>query len=230
MENDDNASTTGESENKTSSDEESIFEMLLPYSNEPTYSGMPTTYYYGSAEEESGSSSGSEVEEAVDTRIGNFEWCQCGHCRSMETSAESICCREIVEISSERYEGQQCITMTKEFCDLCLNEVVLKVTLVGYNNIQRNNRKGTFTNKNLRFAGYKLFTWWLHNRLGKGIRRSLPSCAVWTIREKFPALDNIYAGFEYKEDIMSTYCFYISKYAHFLEKNINMALTTLNYA
>ena len=88
MENDDNASTTGESENNTSSDEESIFEMLLPYSNEPTYSGMPTTYYYGSAEEESGSSSGSEVEEAVDTRIGNFEWCQR---RSMETSAESIC-------------------------------------------------------------------------------------------------------------------------------------------
>ena len=57
MDHDDNASTKGESENNTSSDEESIFEMLLPYSNEPTYSGMPTAHDYGSAEQESCSSS-----------------------------------------------------------------------------------------------------------------------------------------------------------------------------
>ena len=128
-----------------------------------------------SEEDSDGDSELSDVEQEVNTRIGNFEWCHCGHCRAMGTSTESICCREIAEITSDRFEGHQCLTLTKEFGEICLIESVMNVTLVGYNNIKHNNRSGTFINKNLRFASYKLFIRCIHNKLGKGIRRSLPS-------------------------------------------------------
>ena len=35
------------------------------------------------------------------------------------------------------------------------------------------------------FAGYKQFTWWVHNHLGFGVRKVIPSCAVWAIRETY---------------------------------------------
>ena len=28
-----------------------------------------------------------------------------------------------------------------------------------------------------RYVGYKQFTWWVHNYLGKGVRKVIPSCA-----------------------------------------------------
>ena len=37
--------------------------------------------------------------------IGNTNWCTCGNCSKMETSTESLCCREILEISDERFNG-----------------------------------------------------------------------------------------------------------------------------
>ena len=49
---------------------------------------------------------------------------------------------------------------------------------------------------NLRYAGYKQYTWWIHNRLGKGIRRAVaPSCALWRIRKQFPGSNVIYIPF-----------------------------------
>ena len=160
---------------------------ILPYSNEPTHSGTQPDYEYNFTDE-SESEDETEVEEVEcleNSRIGNFEWCMCGHCRSMDTSTESLCCKEVGEISSDRFEGKQCVTLVQEFSEVCLNEVVLKVTLVGYNDMKNNNKSGKFTNRNLRFVSYKMFTWWVHNKLGKGIRRCIPSCVVWAIRDRF---------------------------------------------
>ena len=52
-----------------------------------------------------------------------------------------------------------------------------------------------------RYAGYKQFTWWVLNHLGFGVRKVIPSCAVWAIRETYPAPDDKYIPFmEYKEE------------------------------
>ena len=53
----------------------------------------------------------------------------------------------------------------------------------------------SYTFRSFRFAGYKQYTWWVHNRLGKGVRKVIPSCAVWAIRNTYPAPDDTYVPF-----------------------------------
>lgn len=61
--------------------------------------------------------------------------------------------------------------------------------------------KYNFFFSSFRYAGYKQFTWWVHNHLGFGVRKVIPSCAVWAIRETYPAPDGKYIPFmEYKEE------------------------------
>ena len=47
-----------------------------------------------------------------------------------------------------------------------------------------------------RFAGYKQFLWWIHNWLGKGFRKLIPSCALWSICEKCPSANGSYIPFK----------------------------------
>ena len=43
--------------------------------------------------------------------------------------------------------------------------------------------------------------WWVHNRLGKEVRKVIPPCAVWSIREKYPSANGSYIPFkESRED------------------------------
>ena len=51
-----------------------------------------------------------------------------------------------------------------------------------------------------RFAGYKQFSWWIHNQLGKGVRKVIPSCALWSIREKYPSADGSHIPFKESRD------------------------------
>ena len=39
--------------------------------------------------------------EELNTRIGNTNWCICGNFSKMETSTESLCCCEMLEISDK---------------------------------------------------------------------------------------------------------------------------------
>ena len=73
---------------------------LQPYVHEPTVSGKKKQVHYGNIE-----SSSSDSNDEVETRIGNTEWCTCGSCQKMETSTESVCCREMLEINDERFQG-----------------------------------------------------------------------------------------------------------------------------
>ena len=61
-----------------------------------------------------------------------------------------------------------------------------------------NNLRGdtlSYENNALRYAAYRQFTWWVYNRLGKGVRRVIPSCAIWAIRDKYPDESDNYAAF-----------------------------------
>ena len=50
--------------------------------------------------------------------------------------------------------------------------------------------------RSYRFVEYKQFPWWIHNRFGKGVRKVFPSCALWSIREKYPSTDGSYIPFK----------------------------------
>ena len=50
--------------------------------------------------------------------------------------------------------------------------------------------------RSCRFAGYKQFLWWIRNRFGKGVRKVIPSCTLWSIGEKYPSADGSYIPFK----------------------------------
>ena len=58
--------------------------------HEPTISNKSSICYDSS---EISSDDNSDDEE-LNTRIGNTNWCICGNCSKMDTSTESLCCRE----------------------------------------------------------------------------------------------------------------------------------------
>lgn len=73
---------------------------LTPYSFEPLASSS-------SSEDENENISAVVVKEKSETRSRNTKWCQCNHCKPMESENESICCHEMNEISEENFEGKQ---------------------------------------------------------------------------------------------------------------------------
>ena len=82
---------------------------------------------------------------------------------------------------------------------VCLAKPVLNTTLSALNRLRGDPIR--LDNRSYRYAGYKQYTFWVHNHLGKGVRKVIPSCAVWKIREKYPSEDNKYVPFcEYLED------------------------------
>ena len=55
----------------------------------------------------------------------------------------------------------------------------------------------------MRLQAYRQFTYWVHSRLGKHVRRVIPACVVKKIRDDYPVDDDDedYVGFkEYVEE------------------------------
>ena len=109
----------------------------------------------------------------------------------MTSYEESICCKE--DVSGDILGEHICITKHEDFSTVCLNNAVLRTTLSMLNSLRGENL--VYENNAFRYAAYRQFTWWIHNRLGQGVRRIIPSCAIWAIRDQYPDETNTYVPF-----------------------------------
>ena len=134
-------------------------------------------------------------EQELEPRIGHNRWCTCQNCPAMTTAKESVCCREIWE-ALDKMESQRCITAHRRFEWVCLDEEVLQTSLVAMHDVRFDRYTLPIPEKTFRLAAYRQFTWWIHSRLGKSIRRVIPACVVKQIREKFPDKSGQYAGYQ----------------------------------
>ena len=50
--------------------------------------------------------------------------------------------------------------------------------------------------RSYRFAEYKKFSWWVHSRLGKRVRKVIHSCTLWSICKKYPSATGSYIPFK----------------------------------
>ncbi|XP_068691085.1 P2X purinoceptor 7-like [Montipora foliosa] len=117
----------------------------------------------------------------------------------MPTETESLCCQEMdvlgdrLDLEGTRYK---CIIEHESFRPVCLQPDVLKTALVGLHQVRSDRLEDPPPNASMRLAGYRQFTWWTYNRLGKGNRRVIPSCVVWAIRREYPEESGIYTGYK----------------------------------
>lgn len=112
------------------------------------------------------------------------EWCTCRKCRDMPTDEEKLCCGQAPDT---------CLSQTPEMDMLVLQPGVINIT-----NLLRADifavPAGT-ENRAMRHGAYRQFVLWRHGRLGEGVRRIIPSCCVWCIRDTFPEASHQYTGF-----------------------------------
>ena len=50
--------------------------------------------------------------------------------------------------------------------------------------------------KSYRYASYRQFIWWIYTKLGKGVRRVIPSCVVLKIRQNIPEDNDQYVPYK----------------------------------
>ena len=56
---------------------------------------------------------------------------------------------------------------------------------------------------NYRYAAYHQFIWWVHDRLGRYVRKVIPACVVKAIRAVYPNADGNYTGFRTHDESYS---------------------------
>lgn len=112
-------------------------------------------------------------------------WCTCFKCRVMPTQAERICCGR---------PADQCQSQSLNFQLLFLDESVLTLAQM-YRQDDLALPQEKDYNKGKRHAAYRQFIMWHHGRLGVGVRKVIPSCCVWAIRDKYPDHYGQYVGY-----------------------------------
>ena len=102
-------------------------------------------------------------------------------------------------MSSNSFLDITCVTNLPGFYGVCLEDTdVLWTALVSVHDRECAYlpRHDNVPNKSYRYAPYRQFTWWIHVKLGRHIRRLIPSCVVNKIRERFPEEDGLYCGYK----------------------------------
>lgn len=85
--------------------------------------------------------------------------------------------------------------------DINMETLVLDAQVLALGNAYHRDMLGRYGqpveeyNKSMRHSAYRNFTLWQHGRLGEGVRRVIPSCCVWRVRDAFPDLHGVYTGF-----------------------------------
>ena len=118
----------------------------------------------------------------------------------MTTYTESLCCQDTNKVPEELFEGKKCITKSSGLRMVCLEKLVLHASLSALNHLPGDSMENR-DNGSYSFAGYKQYTFWEHHYLGKGVRKVIPSYAVWRMRNEYKADNDVYVPFmESKED------------------------------
>ncbi|XP_063959511.1 uncharacterized protein LOC129267461 [Lytechinus pictus] len=126
-------------------------------------------------------------------RRESSRWCSCGNCPVMETDVECLCCRELKRCREIQTNG--CIIDSNRFKFLCLDKPSLRVFL----SLRSKDHQipGYMENKSYRFAAFRIWSDYLHDYMGKGVRWPLPACVVTRVRQEFPNKTGVYAGFKF---------------------------------
>lgn len=124
-------------------------------------------------------------------------WCKCGNCEDMPSEEECFCCRELetAAVFELGDDACKCIIEHAHFVSIVILKDALWTALVGMHDREACHLPNR-NNVPPRYASYRQFTWWVHNRIGRRIRRVIPSCVVNRIRREYPAPDGIYVGYK----------------------------------
>lgn len=134
-------------------------------------------------------------------------WCSCMKCREMPTAVERVCCGRppnscqsdllvifFSELNSIRHNRFH-FSPPSSFYTFILLSSILFFSAQLYRQDGLALPVDEDYNKGKRHAAYRQFILWHHGRLGVGVRRVIPSCCVWAIRDKFPDQFGQYHGF-----------------------------------
>ncbi|XP_077867310.1 P2X purinoceptor 7-like, partial [Saccoglossus kowalevskii] len=89
-----------------------------------------------------------------------------------------------------------CICEHEEFDFVCLYLAVLRTVLVRLYDLRKEPLTDPIVNRTYRWAAYTQFTYWIYNKLGRNVRRVIPSCVVWAVRKAFPEASEDYTRFK----------------------------------
>ena len=79
---------------------------------------------------------------------------------------------------------------------MVLDPAVLRTQMVYRNDVfARHAVTETDMGKAFRHAGYRQYILVHHGRLGQGVRRVVPSCCTWAIRDAFPDPNGVYVPY-----------------------------------
>ncbi|KAK7175942.1 hypothetical protein R3I93_000259 [Phoxinus phoxinus] len=142
-------------------------------------------------------------------------WCTCLHCHKMHTELESLCCTEwdivmpqlehVEHSADEMTSALRCITEYTGFPPLLSRSVLDVFFHLPKVNWKRRPRPegpgGTLTVDQCRLVAYRVVLEWIlkGEKLGRHNRKVLPSCVVWSIRERYPSSSGQYVGFKEAE-------------------------------
>ena len=113
----------------------------------------------------------------------DLRWCICGRCRHMPLEVEKVCCRQ-----------RACVTREEFFRSAVIDMSVLSIAIVNRSEVFADDPE--YTPSSYRKAAYRQWILWQHGYLGRANRRVVPSCVVWTVRDRYPSPDGQYLGFK----------------------------------
>lgn len=118
---------------------------------------------------------------------GQPNWCICTYCKEMPTDLERKCCGQ---------QQKHCLSRLPHMEAYILHEGAFRLARRIWTDIRAvtDSVEAGESNRQFRYAAYLQFVVWQYGALGPGCRVVIPSCCVWTIRNRFPDPHSQYQG------------------------------------